>query len=135
MNKNTAAVKCIIWDLDDTLWSGTLAEGEDVVSKKWLLEKIKQLDGVGIINSICSKNDYLKAKAKLVQLGIWDFFVFPIIDFVPKGQNVKNIIDCLQLRPENCLFVDDNDANLREAEFYSSSLRTLNPFDPEFEGF
>ena len=135
MKKNSAAVKCIIWDLDDTLWSGTLAEGEDVVSKKWLLEKIKQLDGVGIINSICSKNDYLKAKAKLVQLGIWDFFVFPIIDFVPKGQNVKNIIDCLQLRPENCLFVDDNDANLREAEFYSSSLRTLNPFDPEFEGF
>ena len=44
MNKNTAAVKCIIWDLDDTLWSGTLAEGEDVVSKKWLLEKIKQLE-------------------------------------------------------------------------------------------
>ena len=122
MKKNSAAVKCIIWDLDETLWSGTLAEGEDVVSKKWLLEKIKQLDGVGIINSICSKNDYLEAKAKLVQLGIWDFFVFPIIDFVPKGQNVKNIIDSLRLRPENCVFVDDNDANLREAEFYSSSL-------------
>ena len=135
MNSESVKVKCIIWDLDDTLWHGILAEGEDIEPKNWLVEMIKQLDDVGIINSICSKNDYLTAKEKLVQLGIWDFFVFPVIDFVPKGQNVKNIIDSLQLRAENCVFVDDNHANLREAEFYSSSLKTLDPLDPDFRGF
>lgn len=24
-------IKCVVWDLDDTLWQGTLLEGEDLV--------------------------------------------------------------------------------------------------------
>lgn len=27
-------IKVVIWDLDDTLWKGTLAEGDDVITRK-----------------------------------------------------------------------------------------------------
>ena len=72
----------------------------------------------GVINSISSKNDYFEAKEKLEDLKVWDYFVFPSIEWKPKGPLVKNLISNMQLRPENCLFIDDNISNLKEVQFY-----------------
>lgn len=135
MNIHGEKIKCVIWDLDDTLWDGTLAEGDAVVARDWLVNLVKQLDAKGVINSICSKNDFDRAKSELISLGIWDYFVFPVIDFVPKGLNVKNIIENCQLRPDNCLFVDDNDANLQEVAYYCPAINTANPYDEGFRDY
>ena len=111
-------VKLVIWDLDDTLWSGTLAEGDDLYVDEQRVSIIRQLNSHGIVNSICSKNDFSMAKNKLESLGLWDLFVFPKISFAPKGPIVKQILDEMHLRAENTIFVDDNSMNLREVEHY-----------------
>ena len=128
-------IKCIIWDLDDTIWDGTLAEGEHIFVRSWLINIIKQFSEKGVINSLCSKNEFEPAKAKLIELGVWDYFVFSVIDFVPKGLNVKSIINNLQLRAANCLFIDDNETNLNEVEFYCEGINTANPYDAEFRAY
>lgn len=125
-------IKCVIWDLDDTLWTGSLAENHDISSKPDAIDLIRRLDEKGIINSVCSKNSYAPAKEKLEDLGIWNYFVFPVLDFVPKGQNVKQIIANLQLRPENVLFVDDEIGNRSEVEYYCKGVTVLDPHDPTF---
>ena len=58
-------IKVVIWDLDDTLWKGTLAEGDDVQLLENRVAIIKELNKRGIVNAICSKNDPDKAKSKL----------------------------------------------------------------------
>ena len=80
-------IKLIIWDLDETLWKGTLSE-ENVELNSPFIDFINDTIDAGIMHSICSKNDYHKAKEKMQELGIWDFFVFPSIDWSPKGQRV-----------------------------------------------
>ena len=110
-------VKLMIWDLDETLWKGTLSE-ENVELNRPFIDFINDTLDAGIVHSICSKNDYHKTKDKMQELGIWDLFVFPSIDWTPKGQRVKSIIDQMKLRPENVLFIDDNVQNLQEAAFY-----------------
>ena len=55
--------KLIIWDLDETLWDGVLSEG-GAVFKPQILNFIEELTTKGIINSICSKNDYYNVKNK-----------------------------------------------------------------------
>lgn len=47
-------IKLVIWDLDETLWNGTLSEGE-VVLPKDNKNLILRLTDLGIVNSICSK--------------------------------------------------------------------------------
>ncbi len=47
-------IKLIVWDLDDTFWSGTLSEG-DVVVPEQNINLIRRLTDIGIVNSICSK--------------------------------------------------------------------------------
>ncbi len=121
-----AKIKVVFWDLDDTLWRGSLAEGEEVDLFFDRVDIIKELNRRGIVNSICSKNDYGIAKNKLQELGVWDLFVFPQIAFAPKGELIKCALDDMHLRDENTLFIDDNDVNLREVEFYNSKINTLN---------
>ena len=110
-------IKLIIWDLDDTLWTGTLAESSDVHLNASRADYIRQLNQRGVVSAICSKNDHETARQKLMEFGLWDEFVFPRISFSPKAPAVKQIIQDMQLRPENVLFIDDNMVNLREVKF------------------
>jgi len=121
-------VKLVIWDLDDTFWSGTLAE-EGIVPIARNAEMVIELSKRGIVNSICSKNDRAAAKAQLIEQGVWDYFVFPAIGFNPKGKAIAQMIEGAALRPENVLFIDDNTANLEEAKFFNPGIMTAHPAD------
>ena len=46
--------KCVVWDLDNTLWNGVLLEDERVTIRENVLDVIKTLDGRGILQSIAS---------------------------------------------------------------------------------
>lgn len=117
-------VKLIIWDLDNTLWKGTLAEQEEIVLNQALVEKIQFLIKRGIMHSICSKNKHSKAEEMLKKFGIYDLFIFPMISFEDKGVSVKKIIKKAQLREQNVLVVDDNDFVLREITFHNPNIMT-----------
>ena len=114
-------VKLVVWDLDETLWNGTLSE-EGISSVEAHLQMVRDLVDRGIMCSICSKNDFEDAKAALVDLDIWDYFVFPHIAWSPKGQAIKAMIAAMGLRDENVLFLDDNHLNLEEAQFFNPNV-------------
>lgn len=119
-------IKLVIWDLDETFWKGTLSEeGIEAIAEN--IHVVKELTNRGIINSIVSKNDFESAKNKLTEIGIWDYFVFPAIEWKPKGQLVKQIIENCQLRDTNVLFLDDLSQNLGEAKFYNPNLNVKTP--------
>ena len=117
----TKQVKLVVWDLDETFWDGTLSEGGITPVQKHI-DMVKELADRGIVSSICSKNDFETAKAELVKLGIWEYFVFPFIDWTPKGQAIKNMIAAMALRDENVLFLDDNHMNIQEAQFFNERI-------------
>ena len=120
----TSQVKLVVWDLDETLWGGTLSEeGVRVIDAH--LDMVRVLVGRGIMCSICSKNDFAQAQAKLEELGIWDLFVFPHIAWSPKGQAIAQMIEEMGLRAENVLFLDDNHLNLEEAAFFCPGIMTI----------
>lgn len=121
-----ANIKLIIWDLDDTFWKGTLSEG-GIQPIKDNIDLVKDLTDRGIVNAICSKNDYNPVIDKLTEIGVADFFVFNSIDWTPKGERVRNIIKEMGLRPANTLFIDDNIVNLNEASFYCGDLMIAEP--------
>ena len=34
-------IKCLVWDLDNTLWDGTLLEGDDIVLREGVVDVIR----------------------------------------------------------------------------------------------
>lgn len=127
----TDKIKLVIWDLDNTLWQGTLAEGDEPILFPERAELIKNLTSAGIVNSICSKNNFDDAKEVLSQMGLWDYFVFPKINFAPKGQMVQSILNEMHLRAANTVFIDDEVSNLQEVLFYNPEITVLNQADCE----
>ena len=101
--------KCVVWDLDDTLWSGTLAEDglDGITIKPELVEAIKLLDARGILNSVASKNDEELARAALQQFGLSQYMLFPQINWGPKSTSIRRIADELNLGIDSFVFVDD----------------------------
>ncbi len=119
-------VKLVIWDLDQTFWSGILSEG-GVTVRKDRVALIKDLTDCGIINSISSKNTEEEAMQVLSRLGIAELFVFNAINWSNKGEQIRRKLEDMHLRPENVLFIDDDPRNLEEARYYNPGLMTAGP--------
>jgi FkbH-like protein len=134
------AVRLVIWDLDETFWRGTVTEG-GITYRQDVHDIVVELSRRGILNSICSKNDEAVVRPILEQHGIWDYFVFPSINWEPKGPRIARLIETVQLRPTTILFIDDNPMNLNEAAFFAPGVQiaaeTIIPDilkDPLFKG-
>lgn len=119
-------IKLIIWDLDDTFWKGTLSEGGVELPEEHI-RLVKRLTDIGVMNSICSKNDWDKVKEELTRNDLLGHFVFPSVNWESKGNRVKQLITDMQLRPANVLFLDDNHLNREEVRFFSPDIMAEGP--------
>lgn len=119
-------IKLVIWDLDETFWKGTISEGTVEVPEVHC-RLLEQLTDIGIVNSICSKNEFTPTMEYLQTQNLAEYFVFPSINWNPKGQRIKQLISDMQLRPANVLFLDDNPSNLAEAEHVCPEIMTGTP--------
>jgi FkbH-like protein len=89
-------LKCVVWDLDNTLWDGILVEDP----------------------AVRLRNRFEDARAHLVALGLWDYFLHPQIRWDAKVQSIQTIATQLNLGLDALAFVDD-DPFEREAVAFS----------------
>jgi FkbH-like protein len=116
-------VKCVVWDLDHTLWDGVLLEDGDVPLRENVLEVIRTLDERGILQSVASRNDHQAASERLEALGIGEFFLHPMINWGSKGENVREIARRLNLGLDAFLFVDDQPFEREEVQHACPEVR------------
>lgn len=114
--------KCLVLDLDNTLWGGVLGEdgidgikiGGDYPGKAFLYfqEALLELSKSGVILTVCSKNNEKDV------LDAWDKNPFLIlkkehfatyrINWTDKASNIKEMADELNLGLDSFVFIDDN---------------------------
>ncbi|GIP35041.1 HAD-IIIC family phosphatase [Paenibacillus sp. J2TS4] len=119
-------IKCLIWDLDETLWEGTLTESRDVTLRPGALEVLELLDERGVIQSIASRNDPGEAMSKLKELGVDHYFIYPQLGWGSKADSIRQIARELNIGMEAVAFIDDNPFELHEAR---TCLPDLNVYD------
>lgn len=119
-------IKCIVWDLDNTLWHGVLLEDEKVSLRKDIVNIIHTLDSRGIIQSIASKNDYATAIAKLAECGLKDYFLYPQINWNSKATSLQEIAKLLNIGLDAIAFVDDQLFELEEVNFSLAKVVCIN---------
>lgn len=136
-------VKIVIFDLDNTLWRGQIAQHYEA-GREWpgignwpvgLWEAVHHLRRRGIVVALCSKNDADVVRerwSRAVRLP-WislDDFVISKINWKPKSENVRLILTELGLTPRSAVFVDDNPVERSEVSRNIPGIRVLggNPF-------
>lgn len=100
--------KCVVWDLDNTLWDGVLLESASVHLKPGAADVVRSLDERGILHSIASRNDPDAAVQKLRELGIMDYFLCPEIGWNSKSLAIARIRENLNIGLDSILFLDDD---------------------------
>lgn len=113
--------KCLVLDLDNTLWGGVLGEegiggiqvDGDYPGKAfhYWQEGIRELENEGIILAICSKNNLADVeelfRAREMPLKLEDFACMRI-DWNDKAANIRAIAEELNIGLDSMVFVDDN---------------------------
>ncbi|MEV7046526.1 HAD-IIIC family phosphatase [Amycolatopsis sp. NPDC051061] len=122
-------VKCLVWDLDDTLWRGVLLEDDTVTPFERVREVITTLDSRGILQSIASKNDHDHAWPRLEVLGLAEYFVLPHIGWGPKSASVRAIAEQLKFAHSTIVFVDDNPVERAEVAHHLPEVRCYDAVD------
>lgn len=119
---NGALVKCVVTDLDDTLWHGVV--GDDGVAAlemdpfghgephHRLQQYLRELKRRGIVLAVCSKNDRATALEAFrthpdMVLREDDVAVF-VANWGPKPDNLRQIRDTLNIGLDAIVFLDDN---------------------------
>ena len=122
-------VKCVAWDLDGTLWDGTLVEdGVDGIKLKTdIVAAIKRLDSCGIVNSVVSKNDESAAIEALKKLGIEEYFVFLQIGWGAKSIALKQLAQQMNIGLDAIAFVDDTEHERAEVKSECPAVTVLAP--------
>lgn len=116
--------KCLVLDLDNTLWGGILGEdgiegiqmSGDYPGKAYHLwqEGLLELKNQGVILAICSKNnendvlDVWKNRTDIVLRQ--DDFVTYRINWLDKATNIRSIANELNIGLDSFVFIDDNPA-------------------------
>jgi len=105
-----AKVKCVAWDLDNTLWKGILAEDgqSNLVPRTDALDLLKKLDEKGIIQTVVSKNNYADAWAAIERLGLREYFLYPAINWQQKSANLKGVAEKLNINLDTFALIDDS---------------------------
>jgi FkbH-like protein len=121
-------VKCVVWDLDNTLWKGVIGDdgAAGVVPDARVLALIRALDERGIVQSVASKNTYDIAWPKIVELGLQDYFLYPAIHWGAKSGSLRAIADELNINIDTFAFIDDSPFERAEVE---SALPQVRVFD------
>ncbi len=114
-------IRLVIWDLDETFWDGTLTEG-GISYREDHHQLVIDLAKRGIMSAICSKNEPTQIEDLLRAQGLWEYFIFPSIDWTPKGPRIAAMLDQIGLRPPSVLFLDDNPMNLAQAAHVNPGL-------------
>jgi FkbH-like protein len=125
--KKVKKIKCVVWDLDNTLWEGILVEDgpEKLRLRPGIAELIRDLDQRGILHSVASKNNHDEAMRAIKGFGLADYFLYPQISWQPKSESIKAIAKALNIGIDTFLFVDDSPFERQEVKAACPPVKVL----------
>ena len=119
---NNNIKKCLVLDLDNTLWKGIIGEdgmegiklGKDEIGNIYFnfQKTIKEIKAKGVLLTICSKNNISDVKEVFenhkYSVLKWDDFIIKKINWRTKDKNIKEIAQELNIGEDSLVFIDDN---------------------------
>jgi FkbH-like protein len=121
--------KLVVSDLDNTLWDGVIGEGavQHFHDRQSILLGLRKK---GIVLAINSKNDPKNVHWTNATLSENDF-VYEVINWQPKVQNMSRIPDELNLKINSFIFIDDREDELELMKSAYPDVLCLNATDPK----
>ncbi len=124
-------VKCVVWDLDGTLWDGVLVKDgpEAIRPREGVIELVEQLDRRGVLQSIASKNDHEAAWDLLGEFQLQQYFLYPAIHWGPKSESIRQLAEELNIDLNTVALIDDSAFERDEVTAHFTQVRAYDTID------
>ncbi|THA26457.1 HAD-IIIC family phosphatase [Streptomyces sp. RKND-216] len=103
-----AVVKCLVWDLDDTLWDGVVLENDEPVPYPAALKTLRALDERGILHAAASRGEYDVSRRHLELHDLEEWFCDLQVGWGAKSEAVRRIAERLNIGLDTIAFVDND---------------------------
>lgn len=107
-------VKCLVWDLDDTLWDGVVLEGDRPRPFSAAVTTLETLDRRGILHAVASRGDHATAASHLAEHGLEEFFCVLDIGWDAKSKAIRRVAAELNIGLDAVAFADNDAAERAE---------------------
>ncbi|MFF4924083.1 HAD-IIIC family phosphatase [Kitasatospora sp. NPDC001261] len=101
-------VKCLVWDLDDTLWDGVVLEGDDPAPFPAALGTLAELDRRGILHAAASRGEPGAVRRHLTERRLSDWFCAVQVGWGAKSAAVRRIAKALNIGLDTVAFIDND---------------------------
>lgn len=123
LDNNINRIKCVVMDLDNTLWDGILIEDSKVKVNQQICNILYGLAQRGIVLALCSKNEP-SMKDKIFDIIKNDLYGKHIVKYIcswrinwkPKSVNILDIAKELNIGVNTIAFFDDSEFERREVK-------------------
>jgi len=131
MNKGESMKKLLIFDGDNTLWTGIFANSDKITLPNNRYNQCEDLYNRGVLQSVASHNLLADVETILYVNKLSDFFLYNQADFgKSKSQMVKEIINLYGLTtPRDVVYLDDDPFNRAEVKNMFSEIIVADPKD------
>jgi FkbH-like protein len=103
------AVKCVVWDLDDTVWPGAAIESDEVPEPhERVLALLDALEARGIVSSVASRGDPSLTPLVTAHPRLGGRFVAPRVGWEEKSGSIERIAATLGVDLDAVAFVDED---------------------------
>lgn len=121
-------LKCVVWDLDHTIWHGVLAEGDTLSLRSGVADLVRELDARGVLQSIASRNEAVALEA-LQRFGLHEYFLIPELGTAAKSLSIQRIASRLGIAVDSIVFIDDEAYERAEVLAVHQDMICIDPSD------
>jgi methoxymalonate biosynthesis protein len=119
-------VKCVVWDLDETLWKGTLLELDSLPSPApETLDLVRALVSRGVLNCVATRNPPSFAERLEREGWFEELFVEAEVGWAAKSASIERLAERLELSLDTFAYVDEDPFQRAEVSSALPEVRTL----------
>ncbi|MBY8848285.1 hypothetical protein K7G98_06425 [Saccharothrix sp. MB29] len=100
-------VKCLVWDLDDTLWDGVVVEGDDPVPFPPAVAALHALDRRGVLHAVASRGSRGPPRPTW-RARAGRLFIVVEVGWGAKSDAVRRIAEALDIGLDAVAFIDND---------------------------
>lgn len=135
----TPALRCLVWELDNTLWDGVVCDATVGALRPAALRTLRVLSERGIWHAVASRGEREWTLDKLYRHGVYEMFSAVEIGWGPKSSAISRIARTLGLGLDAIGFIDHEPVERAEVaralpvvRCYAARNADVLPVLPEF---
>ncbi|MBC7305259.1 MAG: HAD-IIIC family phosphatase [Nocardia sp.] len=100
------AVRCLVWELDETLWEGVVHDETGTTPRPPALRTLTKLSERGVLHAVAARGDRARTMRTLYRHGLYDMFSAVEVGWGRKSASIVRIAGTLGLGLDALAFLD-----------------------------